>query len=197
MVISRSRIEGEAVLPILIAVVGILAAILFRILRAQRTVHHLNAVDRDSQRLQQRPRSVLEDVFGTSLERVHDVRLAALIRMIQIVRTASPVTASEKTQILGFMETPLGIDAMSAAFERAWRYTQARRPFSQIADPLIPLLRRHFTVAERAELIDMVTSVAGAYSAPSALQRKAINRLKCCLLTEHPIGVAGQRREFG
>jgi hypothetical protein len=114
----RSRIEGEAALPILIAVVGILAAILFWILRAQRTVQDLNEVDRDTQRLQRRPRSVLEDVFGTSSERVHDVRLAALIRMIQIVRTGSPVTASEKTQILEFMETPLGIDAMSAAFER-------------------------------------------------------------------------------
>jgi hypothetical protein len=105
-------------LPILIAVVGILAAILFWILRAQHTVQHLNAVDRDTGRLQREPRSVLEDVFGTSPERVHDVRLAARIRMIQIVRTGSPVTASEKTQILEFMETPLGIDAMSAAFER-------------------------------------------------------------------------------
>jgi hypothetical protein len=43
----------------------------------------------------------------------------------------------------------------------------------------------------------MVTSVAGAYSAPSALQRRAINRLKRCLLEEQPTDAAGQRREFG
>jgi hypothetical protein len=43
----------------------------------------------------------------------------------------------------------------------------------------------------------MATSVAGAYSAQSALQRKANSRLKRCLLEEHPIDAASQRREFG
>lgn len=107
-------------------------------------------------------------MFGTSLERVHDVRLAVLIRMIQIVRTGSPVTASEKTQILEFMETSLGIDAMSAAFERLAIHAGASA-FLPGCRPVDSLLPRHLTVAERADLSDMVTSVAGAYSAPSAL----------------------------
>jgi len=184
-------------LPILIAIVGILAAIVFWILRAHRTVRHLDEVDQDTKALQWRAKSVLEDAFGTSIERVRDARLAASILMIQIVRTGSPVTASEKTRILEFMEIPLGITMISAMFERAWDYTQARLPFSQVADPLIPLLRRNLTVAERTDLIDMLTKVAGAHSAPSALQREAISRLKRRLLTENPSGVMDRRREFG
>ncbi|MCJ2093544.1 TerB family tellurite resistance protein [Methylobacterium sp. J-072] len=184
-------------MPILIAVVGILAAIIFWILRAHCTVQHLNDVDHDTMGLQRQAKSVLEDVFGTSLERVRDVRLAAVILMIQLVRTGSPVTASEKTRILDFMETPLGIATMSAMFERAWRYTQARLPFAQVADPLIPLLRGHLTVAERTELIDMLTKVAAAHSEPSALQREAIGRLKRRLPTENPSCVVDRRRAFG
>ncbi|MCJ2060414.1 TerB family tellurite resistance protein [Methylobacterium sp. J-048] len=184
-------------MPILIVVDGILAAIIFWIIRAHRTVQHLNAIDQDTKGLQRQAKSVLEDVFGTSLERVRDVRLAAIILMLQLVRTGSPVTATEKTRILEFMESPLGITSISAMFERAWRYTQARLPFSQVADPLIPLLRRQLNAAERAELIDMLTKVAGAHSAPSELQREAIGRLKRRLLTQDPNGVTDRRRGFG
>ncbi|MCJ2143029.1 TerB family tellurite resistance protein [Methylobacterium sp. E-066] len=184
-------------MPILIAVVGILAAIVFWILRAHRTVQHLNDVNHDTKGLQRRAKSVLEDVFVTFLERVRDVHLAAVILMIQLVRTGSPVTAGEKTRILEFMASPLGITTMSAMFERARRYTQAHQPFSQVADPLIPLLRGQLTVAERTELIDMLTKVAGAHSEPSALQREAIGRLKERLPTENPSGVVDRRRAFG
>lgn len=128
-------------------------------------------------------RSGLEDIFRAPLRRVDDVRLAAVILMIQIVRTGSPITASEKTRILDFMEHPLEIEAISGVFERAWPYTQARMPFARIADDLVPLLRRHLTPTERHGLIDMLRHVAEAHSPASDLQSAAIRQLG-----EHLVG---------
>lgn len=165
-------------MPALILIAAVISGVLFWLLRAHYTVKQLKEVDQDTKGLQRRARSVFESIVGTPLQRVNDVRLAAVILMIQIVRTGSPVTASEKTRILELMENPLEIPSISATFERAWRYTQERRPFSLVADPLLPLFREKLTEAERMQLVDMLTKVASAYSAPSELQREALVRLK-------------------
>lgn len=171
-------------MPLLLGLVGIIAAILFWVLRVHGTVKGLQAVDRDTKGLQRRAVSTFENIVGTPLQRVRDPRLAATILMIQLVRTGSPLTASEKTRILEFMETPLEIERISATFERAWGYTQARLPFSQVSDQVIPLLRETLTRAERTQLIEMLTQVAGAHSAPSELQREGIARLRRRLLSD-------------
>lgn len=173
-------------MPILIAAIAVTAAVLFWILRVHGTVKGLREVDRDTKGLQRRAKSVLEDFVGTPLQRVRDVRLAAVILMIQMVRTGSPITTAEKTRILAYMADPLGIADPSAMFERAWRYTQARRPFSLAADPLLPLLRDSLTETERTDFVAMLTAVAGAHSAPSELQREALARLKRRLLADPP-----------
>ena len=170
-------------MPLILGLIGIVAAILFWVLRVHGTVKRLQDVDRDTKGLQRRARSAFEDIVGTPLERVRDPRLAATILMIQLVRTGSPLTASEKTRILEFMERPLEIARISASFEWAWTYTQARLPFARVADPLVPLLRRTLTSDERAELIAMLIQVAGAHSAPSQLQRAGISRLRRKLLS--------------
>jgi uncharacterized tellurite resistance protein B-like protein len=164
-------------MPILLGLIGIVSVGLFWILRAHGAVKGLREVDCDTKGLQRRAVSTFHGIVGTPLERVRDPRLAATILMIQLVRTGTPLTATEKTQILEFMETPLGVEKVSAMFERAWSYTQARLPFSQVADPLIPLLRETLTTADRTELIAMLTKVASAHSPPSELQREGIARL--------------------
>ncbi|SDA26371.1 Tellurite resistance protein TerB [Methylobacterium sp. UNC378MF] len=169
-------------MPILLGLIGLIAAGLFWILRTHGTIKGLQEVNRDTKGLQRRAVSTIEDFVGTPLQRVRDPRLAAVILMIQLVRTGSPLTASEKTRILAYMENPLEVDRISASFERAWGYTQARLPFSQVADALTPLLRDALTPAERGELITMLTQVAGAHSPPSELQREGIARLKRRLL---------------
>lgn len=145
-----------------------------------------SGVGSDGPELKRHARSALQDIFHSPLRRVDDVRLAAVILMIQIVRTGSPVTASEKTRILEFMENPLGIKAVSTVFERAWPYTKARMPFARIADDLVPLLCRHLTRAERLDLVDMLTQVAEAHSPASDLQSAAIVRLKGRLVGREP-----------
>lgn len=169
-------------MPILLGLIGFLAAGLFWVLYMHRTAKGLKELDRDTKGAQRRAASAIRNIVGTPLERVRDPRLAAVILMIQLVRTGSPVTASEKTKILEFMEAPLAFENISSAFEQAWRYTQQRTPFSQVADPLIPLLRQKLEVNERAELIAMLNQVASAHSAPSELQREGIVRLKNRLL---------------
>lgn len=183
--------SGANGLAILILVAAVLAGVLFWVLRVHGTVTQLREVDRDTKHLQRRAKSALTDFFGTPLQRVNDVQLAAVILMIQIVRTGSPITAAEKTRILEVMETTLELTAISATFERAWTYTQARLPFSQVADPLLPLLRDRLTAAEREQLVDMLTKVASAHSAPSELQREAIVRLRRRLAAERPTVVVG------
>ncbi|XYD11581.1 TerB family tellurite resistance protein [Methylobacterium sp. NMS12] len=180
-------------MPILLGLIGIIVAGLFWILRTHGTVKGLQEVNRDTKGLQRRAVSTFQNLVGTPLQRVRDPRLAAVILMIQLVRTGSPLTASEKTRILEYMETPLEVDRISATFERAWGYTRARLPFSQVADALAPLLRDALTPAERGELIAMLTQVASAHSPPSELQREGIARLKRRLLVgEKPVLVQGQ-----
>lgn len=179
-------------MPILLALLGVIAASLFWILRVHGTVKALQTVDRDTKGLQRWAVSILGGIFGTPLQRVRDPRLAAVILMIQLVRTGSPLTASEKTRILELMEERLEVERISATFEKAWSYTRARLPFSQVADPLVPLLRQALTLDERADLIAMLTQVAGAHSSPSELQREGITRLRRRLL--HDEARALQRR---
>ncbi len=184
-------------MPALVLVVAVLGGALFWILRAHGTVRQIREVDRDTKGLQRRAKSVLEDIIGTPLGRVRDVRLAATILMIQLGRTGSPVTAAEKTQILELMEDPLAIENVSAAFERAWDYTQARRPFSLVADELLPLVRESLNDAERGQLVEMLTKVAGAHSSPSELQREAIARLKRRLASGKPALKTSRTGDFG
>lgn len=184
-------------MPALLLLVAVLGGILFWVLRVHGTVRALSEVDRDTKGLQGRARSVLHDIFGTPLGRVRDVRLAATILMIQLVRTGSPVTAAEKTQILELMEDPLEIETISSMFERAWGYTQARRPFSLAADELLPLLREVLTEPERGQLVEMLNKVAGAHSSPSDLQREAVARLKRRLLAGTPVLETRRSGDFG
>lgn len=169
-------------MPILLGVLGLFGATLCWLFRTHGTVKHLREIDRETKGLQRRAAVAFHDIVGTPLERVRDPRLAATILMIQLVRTGSPLTASEKTKILDLMEERREIVRISATFETAWTYTQARLPFSRVADPLTPLLREALTRAERDELIAILTQVAGAHSAPSELQRNGIAHLKRRLL---------------
>lgn len=184
-------------MPGLILFAAVISGVLLWLLRAHYAVKQLKEVDRDTKGLQRQARSVLEGLVGTPLQRVNDVRLAAVILMIQIVRTGSPITASEKTRILEFMENPLEIGTISATFERAWRYTQERRPFSLTADPLLPLLREKLTEAERMQFVEMLTKVASAHSAPSELQREALVRLKRRLSGGTPTLATNRAGNFG
>ena len=184
-------------MPVLILVAALITGVLIWLLRAHYTVKQLKEIDQDTKGLQRKAKSAFENIIGTPLQRVNDVRLAAVILMIQIVRTGSPVTASEKTRILEFMENPLEIQTISATFERAWRYTEERRPFSLVADPLLPLLREKLTEAERMQLVDMLTKVASAHSAPSELQREALVRLKRRLSAGTPRLATNRAGNFG
>lgn len=182
---------------VIVGLIGIVGAILFWVLRVHGTARALDEVDRATKGLQRRTKATLSDFVGTPLKRVSDVRLAAVILMIQLVRTGSPVTAAEKTRILAFMDDPLKVEATSALFERAWAYTEARRPFSLVADELVPLLREQLTEGERRQLVDMLTEVAKAHSPASDLQREAIVRLKRQLAGASPALRARRTGEFG
>lgn len=184
-------------MPVLLLAIAVLGGILFWILRAHGTVKQLREVDQDTKGLQRRAKSALEGIIGTPLGRVRDVRLAATILMIQLVRTGSPVTAAEKTQILELMEEPLHVENVSAMFERAWGYTEARRPFSLVADELLPLLRDALTEDERQQFVSMLSKVAGAHSSPSELQREAVARLRRRLLSGRPMLKASRSGDFG
>lgn len=181
-------------MPILLGLVGIIVATLIWVLRAHHTVKQLQTVDRDTKGLQRRAVSFLESIFGSPLQRVRDPRLAATILMIQLVRTGSPLTATEKTRILEFMEQPLEIQRISAMFKDAWSYTQARLPFHEVADPLTPLLRETLTRSERIELTTLLTQVAGAHSPP---ERSAARRHQPPQARTHGRRGAGARRSAG
>jgi uncharacterized tellurite resistance protein B-like protein len=112
------------------------------------------------------------------LHQLQDVRLAAVILMIQIVRTGSPLTAAEKNMIFDLMADPMAIENRQAVFEIAWQMTDRGRVFSQVADDLTPLLASRLNMQERLDFIDMLTKVANAYGEASDLQLEAIVRLK-------------------
>lgn len=112
------------------------------------------------------------------LHQLQDVRLAAVILMIQLVRTGAPLTAAEKNVIYELMADPLEIEDRQAMFEAAWQLTDRGRVFSPVADDLTPLLTSRLTMDERLQFIDMLTRVTNAYGEASDLQQEAIVRLK-------------------
>lgn len=184
-------------MPLLLLLAAIIGLVIFWTLRAHRTVKAVRELDQDTKGLQRRIKHTVEDVFGTPLGRVRDPRLAAVILMIQLVRTGSPVTAGEKTQIFELMEDPLGIKDVSGMFERAWHYTVPRRPFSNAADELLPLLQGQLSEREQLDLLDMLTRVANANGAAGELQTEAIVRLKKRLLGTRAASVGPISGRFG
>ncbi|GLS17094.1 hypothetical protein GCM10007874_01090 [Labrys miyagiensis] len=117
------------------------------------------------------------------LHQLQDVRLAAVVLMIQLVRTGAPLTAAERNVIYDLMADPLKIEDRQALFEAAWQLTDRGRVFSPVADDLTPLLVSRLTMDERLQFIDMLTRVANAYGEASDLQQEAIVRLKRRLTT--------------
>ncbi|WP_413992081.1 TerB family tellurite resistance protein [Labrys okinawensis] len=112
------------------------------------------------------------------LHHLQDVRLAAVVLMIQLVRTGAPLTAAEKNVIHELMADPLEVEDRQAMFELAWQLTDRGRVFSPVADDLTPLLVSRLTMDERLQFIEMLTRVANAYGEASDLQQEAIVRLK-------------------
>ncbi len=168
-------------MPVLLGLMTIFGVVLYWIYRVNSAVDTVNDLDGKTQGLQRHARNIGLDLFGTRLQRVRDPRLAATILMIQLVRTGA-VTAAERTTIMELMERDLNIAKIQATYVRAWGYTEQNRVFSPIANELVPLLRDKLTIAERGQLIDMLTMVANAYSEASELQVEAIARLKRRLL---------------
>jgi uncharacterized tellurite resistance protein B-like protein len=166
----------------LAALIGLVLAVLYFLVRANKAAKAARELNRDSKGLQRRLRNGVTRLIGTPLARVNNPGLAAVILMIQLVRTGTPVTAQEKTKILELMEESMRIANSSAVFEQAWAYTTPRGFFSSVADELIPMLRERLDIAARGELIAMLTQVADALNGASDLQLEAIARLKNRLL---------------
>lgn len=168
---------------IIFGLIALLGAVAFLLYRAQGAARAVKDLDYETKGLQRRAKRAFANVFGTPLSRVRDPKLAAVILMIQLVRTGSPVTAVEKTAILDQMAGPLEVENPQAMFEQAWGYTENRAFFSMVSDELLPILRDHLTVDERETLIEMLQKTADAYNGASELQQSSINRLKKRLLS--------------
>lgn len=163
---------------ILIALLGIIAAIGFFIIRAHYAYGAAKEINRDTKGLQRRAKQSFQNLVGTRLARVRDPQLAAAILLIQLVRTGAPVTAREKTAILDCFHDPLGITNPQAMYEQAWDYTENRAFFSMVADELLPLLRERLNETEKRQLVEMLHKVASAYNEAGELQQSSISRLK-------------------
>ncbi|WP_448953777.1 tellurite resistance TerB family protein [Labrys neptuniae] len=117
-----------------------------------------------------------------SLREIEDPRLAAVILMIQLVRTNGLLTRAEREVILSRMADPLGIQDRERVYDIALQLTDSGRVFTPVAEDLAPLFLTRLDRAERKQLIDMLGEVANAYGEASDLQREAIVRLKRRLL---------------
>lgn len=125
-----------------------------------------------------------------SLKTIDDPRLAAVVLMIQLVRTNGLLTQAERDTILALMADPLGVDDRERVYEQALQLTDRGRVFTPVAEELVPLFRARLSLSERQQLVDMLGEVANAYGEASDLQREAIVRLKRHLLA--PDAAAGR-----
>lgn len=167
---------------LLIALIGVLAAVIFFVLRTRRAVEAAKQLHRETKPLQHRARDAVAGMIGTPLGRVREPDLAAAVLMIQIVRSDGAMTAEEKNLILDRLASPIGAADPQALFERAWRLTAQQAFFSQVSDQLAPMLRERLTRQEQEDLIAMLTQVASARGEPSELQRSSIARISKRLL---------------
>lgn len=162
---------------IIIAVLGIAGLIFYWVLRAHSTARAVGELDRDTRGLRSKAKNKFEGFIGSRYSRMRDPRLAAVVLMIQLVRTGAPLTADEKVKIVELISGPLQVDDPDAFFKKAWHYTKNRGFFSPMADEMVPMLRERLTVTERLQLIDMLRQTASAYGEESELQSGMIARL--------------------
>jgi hypothetical protein len=167
--------RGAAVLAVIAAGLG-----LYGVLRAARKRGRGEAGRSEAQQpvLLAANRSGPRIFVHDSLRDIDDVRLAAVVLMIQLVRTSTSLTAAGRNLIHDLMADPLGVENRPAMFEQAWRLTDRGRVFSPMADDLVPLFVHRLTLAERLDFIDMLTRVARTGGEPSDLQVEAVARLK-------------------
>ena len=102
--------DAGGIMPFPIGLAGLAFAVLYFLVRANNTAKDVREPGRDTKGSQRRIGSGLQRLIGTPLERVNDQRLGAVILMIQLVRTDSPVTAQAKTQFRELMETRSGAE---------------------------------------------------------------------------------------
>jgi hypothetical protein len=69
-------VHERCAMPLLLGIIGLVAAAMFLIIRAHGTGKRLQEVDRDTKGVQRRALSMLYDIVGTLLERVCDSRRA-------------------------------------------------------------------------------------------------------------------------
>ncbi|QND50771.1 TerB family tellurite resistance protein [Phyllobacterium sp. 628] len=172
---------------IVIAVLSICGLCFYVINRAHSTVQAADELNRNTLFLRNRVRRRFAGLIGSRCRRIRDPRLAAVVLMIQLVRTGTPLMADEKLKIMELMSEPLQIADPDSMFKRAWQYTKHRGFFSSMADDMVPMLRARLTRRERSQLIDMLRQTASAYGEESELQESMVARLK--LQLTQPEGV--------
>src|SRR5580765_7631658 len=97
-------------MPFLIAIIVIACFILIWMLRAHSTIRAVRELNQDTRGLRRRASSGIRRFIGSPHTRIRDPRLAAVVLMIQLVRTGTPMTTDEKVKIIELMSDPLQVD---------------------------------------------------------------------------------------
>ena len=169
----------------LIALLAMLAGIIFWVWRRRYAATGIKDVHQDTNAPRRRARDAADAVLGTRLRRrIEDPAFAATVLMLQLLRGGSHVTAAEKKRVIGFMEEPLRIADVEATYANAWALTDPTRALGPVADDLVPVLRRTLERREQLDLVDMLKAVANAYGEASAAQSEAIDQFRRRLMAE-------------
>ncbi len=113
------------------------------------------------------------------IRKIDDPRLAAAVMMCAMAQSDGHMTEAEKSAILERMRGPLELEQAEAVeiFAHAhWLTGDMKELSSLLRRASKPILER-CTATERAGLIEMLSQVAAADGAASAIQRDAIERL--------------------
>jgi hypothetical protein len=111
--------RAEVHVPILLGLNALSVVVFYWIYWANSAVKAAKEPNDETRGLQRGVKHGLHNIIGTPLRRVRDVRLAAVMLMIQLVRTGAPLTPAQKQKIFASLDDPLRIEDRQVMFERA------------------------------------------------------------------------------
>ena len=167
------------ILAALMAVLGVLGVVLWRVNSASRTARDLIETADEARgffrRLQWGRKANVNP-----LDLVEDPREAVAAMMVAIAQSDGAITERERMAMLSAMVEKFQADGRQAEELLAharWLVRDSREPDNSFRR-LLPLLRKKLKAAERRDVVAMLTAIANVEGPPGAIESEALRLLE-------------------
>lgn len=167
------------ILGLLLAAIGVVGMILWRLNQAAEASRNIGEAALDARGLFKRW-SWQRKFAKSNLELVQDPREAAVTMMVALAQSDGAITERERRAILMQIVKRFGATGVQAEAMMAhgrW-FARDAADVSRCVQKLTPLVKRSCTPEQIEDILIMVEDVAAAEGVPGAIERDAVEKLR-------------------